>query len=366
MAKDSERSHVHLALPRSVLFFEEWMKLPLEYDDIFVPQELQPPNPDDDQDFNADAGGSDQQASLSSSFGILKFFQKKEKSMAWKELAIRELITNGPESLLNKEDKIEYPDFIQDDFKNMTLSEDAKQSSHLKSIGISDDQKKLTKSIFEDDNYDNEEDDEYETVLEEEERHLLQKMQKTNHSVTHSNNKKPASVNPSANISLNIAKIRLRKQSGLSHHTRQLRPKVASMHSDSIRRNMFLSSNSVVTSAQPTSSHPLPRTSPSNSMGQNPPNDLHTTPLNRTADEIGIYRNFVRNNAPPQHINNPAFRTPGNHDTSSRLPPPLALIRSPSPSEMATPTNPANRRNERRESRLSFTNQQQTRRQIPR
>ncbi|VVT55272.1 uncharacterized protein SAPINGB_P004513 [Magnusiomyces paraingens] len=107
MTKDSERSHVHLALPRSILFFEEWMKLPLEYDDIFVPPELQPPNPDDDHELNADYPLL--------SFGIPKpsAASARDKLMAWKELALGELLTNGPSHMLNAEDAVEFPDFTE-------------------------------------------------------------------------------------------------------------------------------------------------------------------------------------------------------------------------------------------------------------
>lgn len=87
--RDSVRSHVHLTAPRTAVFFEEWMKLKLEYDDIIVPPENQPINPDDDDDLIPD-----QQAS----FGVLKSQQQRAAAQAtWKDLRLKELLHRGPE-----------------------------------------------------------------------------------------------------------------------------------------------------------------------------------------------------------------------------------------------------------------------------
>lgn len=118
MTRDSERSHVHLAAPRSILFFEEWMKLSLDFDDIYVPPELQPPSLDDDQDFTANQ----------LPFGIPKSLQQREKIMAWKELAIAELITNGPDSILNYEEPVDFPPLIK---LTKTLAIDPPKNTHL-------------------------------------------------------------------------------------------------------------------------------------------------------------------------------------------------------------------------------------------
>lgn len=142
MTKDSERSHVHLALPRSILFFEEWMKLPLEYDDVFVPPELQPPHPDDDDDgghatgagagVGATGGGAGGRDLLRPAHPLLSLGAARRSSpaagagagvglhgraenvMAWKELALGELLTNGPGGLLNGEDAVEFAGFAAD------------------------------------------------------------------------------------------------------------------------------------------------------------------------------------------------------------------------------------------------------------
>jgi hypothetical protein len=85
--RDSERSHVHLRVPRAAVFYEDWMKLKLEHDDILVPPEHQPLNPDDDDDFVPD-----QQAA----FGIVRS-QQKSVQPSWKDLGLKELLERGPD-----------------------------------------------------------------------------------------------------------------------------------------------------------------------------------------------------------------------------------------------------------------------------
>lgn len=113
MTRDSERSHVHLAVPRSILFFEEWMKLPLEYDTIYIPPELEPPHLDDSAGLLSigpgGARGTDQLP-----FGIPKSMAHREKTMAWKELALAELLTNGPHNLVNREEMVDFAPFVDD------------------------------------------------------------------------------------------------------------------------------------------------------------------------------------------------------------------------------------------------------------
>lgn len=85
--KDSDRSHIHLTVPRSAIFFEEWMRSKLEFDDILVLPEHEPVNPDD-----SDNAVADQQAA----FGISKV-QQKDKPPAWRDLGLEELLNRGPE-----------------------------------------------------------------------------------------------------------------------------------------------------------------------------------------------------------------------------------------------------------------------------
>lgn len=122
MTKDSERSHVHLALPRSILFFEEWMKLPLEFDNIYVPPELEPPNPDNDSGLLLLGPG---RPAEQAPFGIHKSLALREKSMKWRELALAELLTNGPHNLLNREEMIDFAPSIEGlekEFPDVTVS----------------------------------------------------------------------------------------------------------------------------------------------------------------------------------------------------------------------------------------------------
>ncbi|KAK9365509.1 Apc13p protein-domain-containing protein [Lipomyces kononenkoae] len=48
--RDSSRSHIHLNLPRSALFFEDWVSTHLPDEEIVIPPEFQPINPEDEDD----------------------------------------------------------------------------------------------------------------------------------------------------------------------------------------------------------------------------------------------------------------------------------------------------------------------------
>lgn len=101
MSKDSDRSQVHLAMPRSVLFFEDWNKHKLEFDDILVLPEHEPVNPEEEEDIVPD-----QQAA----FGITKSQQNRRRQAAWKDLSIKELLYNGPDAQGSQE-VLEFPNF---------------------------------------------------------------------------------------------------------------------------------------------------------------------------------------------------------------------------------------------------------------
>ncbi|KAK9453667.1 Apc13p protein-domain-containing protein [Dipodascopsis uninucleata] len=50
MGRDSSRSHIHLSNPRTVEFFEEWVSTHLPDEEIQIPPEYQPINPEDEDD----------------------------------------------------------------------------------------------------------------------------------------------------------------------------------------------------------------------------------------------------------------------------------------------------------------------------
>lgn len=149
MTKDSERSHVHLAFPRSILFFEEWMKLPLEYDSIYVPSELEPFNPDDDAGGLALGVGGGPPEQLP--FGVPKSVVLREKQMVWKELALAELLTNGPHNLLNREETVDFVpsiDALEKDFPNVALSDQRQHDEHESDPLLSSSLNKHTQSVL--------------------------------------------------------------------------------------------------------------------------------------------------------------------------------------------------------------------------
>lgn len=78
--KDSERSHIHID-PSTTLYFEEWMKSKLEFDDIMVAPEHQPLNLDEDDSVTPDQGSS-----LS-----LRRSVKKTGLSGWEHLGLNDL-----------------------------------------------------------------------------------------------------------------------------------------------------------------------------------------------------------------------------------------------------------------------------------
>ncbi|KAK9321187.1 Apc13p protein-domain-containing protein [Lipomyces orientalis] len=48
--RDSSRSHIHICPPRSALFFEDWVSSHLPDEEIVIPPEFQPINPEDEDD----------------------------------------------------------------------------------------------------------------------------------------------------------------------------------------------------------------------------------------------------------------------------------------------------------------------------
>lgn len=103
MSKDSERSHVHLAMPRTALLFEDWNKHKLEFDDILVLPEHEPVNPEEEEDIVPDQHAA---------FGIAKSQQIRRRQAAWKDLSVKGLLFNGPNAVSTKE-VLEFPNFSE-------------------------------------------------------------------------------------------------------------------------------------------------------------------------------------------------------------------------------------------------------------
>ncbi|MCJ1224304.1 hypothetical protein MMC12_000949 [Toensbergia leucococca] len=88
MSKDSSHTYVHFSQPRIADLFEEFNRPPqLPHEEIYVPPQHQPPNPEDEDDVVPDQHAA---------FGIQRATQAKRES-AWKDLGLEELVRKGPE-----------------------------------------------------------------------------------------------------------------------------------------------------------------------------------------------------------------------------------------------------------------------------
>ncbi|CAN6624280.1 hypothetical protein TRVA0_009S03092 [Trichomonascus vanleenenianus] len=99
--RDSERSHIHMTLPRTAVYFEEWMKSKLEFDDIIVPPEHQPVNPEEEDDMITEQQGM---------MGIARSHQKAAEP-AWRDLALNDLLNNAPSTHIIDQTKLPDPRF---------------------------------------------------------------------------------------------------------------------------------------------------------------------------------------------------------------------------------------------------------------
>jgi len=86
MAKDSNYTYIHLNRVRDADLFEEFCKDKLPDDEIYVPPQNQPLNPEDEDDVVPDQHAA---------FGIQRATQKT-KEAAWKDLGLAELMKKGP------------------------------------------------------------------------------------------------------------------------------------------------------------------------------------------------------------------------------------------------------------------------------
>ncbi|KAL2016767.1 hypothetical protein VTK56DRAFT_3115 [Thermocarpiscus australiensis] len=86
MNKDASFTYIHMQQSRHAEFFEDFCKDKLPADDILVPPEHQPVNPEEEDDVVPDQHAA---------FGIQKATQKVREP-GWKDLGLRELMTRGP------------------------------------------------------------------------------------------------------------------------------------------------------------------------------------------------------------------------------------------------------------------------------
>lgn len=86
MNKDGCYTYVHMQQPRDADMFEDFCKDKLPDDEIYVPPQYQPINPEDEDDVVPDQHAA---------FGIQKATQRS-KEPAWKDLGLSELMGKGP------------------------------------------------------------------------------------------------------------------------------------------------------------------------------------------------------------------------------------------------------------------------------
>lgn len=86
MSKDSSYTYIHFNAARHADLFEDFCKDKLPDDEIYVPPQNQPLNPEDEDDVVPDQHAA---------FGIQRATQQTKES-AWKDLGLKELMTRGP------------------------------------------------------------------------------------------------------------------------------------------------------------------------------------------------------------------------------------------------------------------------------
>ncbi|KAG8422728.1 hypothetical protein J3459_010113 [Metarhizium acridum] len=86
MNKDSSFTYVHMSTASNADLFEDFCKDKLPSDEIFVPPQHQPLNPEDEDDVVPDQHAA---------FGITRA-TKEVRGAAWKDLGLGELMKRGP------------------------------------------------------------------------------------------------------------------------------------------------------------------------------------------------------------------------------------------------------------------------------
>ena len=84
--KDSTFTYVHMHRPRDADLFEDFCKDRLPTDEIYVPPQHQPVNPEDEDDVVPDQHAA---------FGIQRATQRV-KEPVWKDLGLQDLMNKGP------------------------------------------------------------------------------------------------------------------------------------------------------------------------------------------------------------------------------------------------------------------------------
>ncbi|KAE9572647.1 hypothetical protein CGMCC3_g11250 [Colletotrichum fructicola] len=86
MNKDASHTYVHMHRARDADLFEDFCKDRLPDDEVYVPPQHQPINPEDEDDVVPDQHAA---------FGITKATQR-QKEAAWKDLGLSGLMNRGP------------------------------------------------------------------------------------------------------------------------------------------------------------------------------------------------------------------------------------------------------------------------------
>ncbi|KAK7910937.1 Apc13p protein-domain-containing protein [Apiospora marii] len=86
MNKDGHYTQVHMTRARDADLFDDFTHDQLPADDIYVPPQHQPINPEDEDDVVPDQHAA---------FGIAKATQK-QREPAWRDLGLHELMNKGP------------------------------------------------------------------------------------------------------------------------------------------------------------------------------------------------------------------------------------------------------------------------------
>ncbi|KAK8189153.1 Apc13p protein-domain-containing protein [Phyllosticta capitalensis] len=86
MSRDSSRTYIHLAHARYADLFEDFTRTPLLPEEIYVPPQHQPINPEDEDDVVPDQHAA---------FGIQRATQK-QRQPAWRDLGLEDLMARAP------------------------------------------------------------------------------------------------------------------------------------------------------------------------------------------------------------------------------------------------------------------------------
>ncbi|KAI9667287.1 MAG: hypothetical protein M1821_000101 [Bathelium mastoideum] len=86
MSRDSSHTYVHFNQPRIADLFEDFCRTRIAPEDIYVPPQHQPINPEDEDDVVPDQHAA---------FGIQRATMRQQEP-AWRDLGLEELMRRGP------------------------------------------------------------------------------------------------------------------------------------------------------------------------------------------------------------------------------------------------------------------------------